>query len=105
MTLGRIKAHILEQAKTEAERLIEGTREGLKLRLSRARASLGEEMEGRLAALDQKLQEENAFALSRLRAQNHLKLLELKNQIVEGIFHRVLEHLLSLPTQDRKSTR
>ncbi|MDI6760565.1 MAG: V-type ATP synthase subunit E [Candidatus Brocadiaceae bacterium] len=100
MTLERIKAHILEQAKTEAERLIEGTREGLELRLSRARVSLRKEMEGRLAALDHKLQEENAFALSRLRAQNHLKLLELKNQLVEGIFHRVLEHLLSLPAQE-----
>ena len=100
MTLERIKAHILEQAKTEAERLLKGTEEGLELKLSRAGVSLREEMERKLAALDQELQEENSRALSRLRAQNHLKLLELKNQIIEAIFQQVLDRLLSLPVKE-----
>lgn len=100
MSLEHIKAHILEQAKSEAERLLKAAKEGLELKLSRAKVSLKEEMEGRLAALDQELQEENAHALSELRAQNRLKLLELKNQIIEGIFQRVLKHLLSLSTEE-----
>lgn len=100
MSLERIKANILEQANTEAERLLKGTEEGLGLKLSRAKTSLREEMERRLAALDRELQEENSRALSALRAQNQLKLLEIKNQIVEDIFQKVLEHLLSLPTQE-----
>lgn len=99
MSLERIKSHILEQAKTEAERLLKGTREGLELKLSSARASLRQEMEKRLAALDQKLQEENSHTLARLRAQNHLRLLELRNQILEGIFQQVFDQLLSLPVK------
>ncbi len=100
MSLERIKVHILGQAKTEADRLLKATEEGLELKLSRTRASLKEDTEKRLAALDQELQEENLRNLSRLRAQNHLKLLELKNRIIEGIFQQVLEHLLSLPAQE-----
>ncbi len=100
MSLERIKAHILEQAKSEAEQLLKAAKEGLELRLSRARTSFREEMERRLNALDKELKEENTRALSALRVKNQLKLLELKNQLIEDIFQRVLNHLLSLPAED-----
>lgn len=100
MSLEHIKVHILEQAKGEAERILKTAREGLELRLSSTRTSLREEMDKRLATLDQELREENARILTALRAQKQLRLLGLKNQIIEELFQQVLEHLLGLPTEE-----
>ncbi len=100
MSLERIRDHILQQAKDEAERLLKEAKERIEVKLLKARTSLKKELEERLTTLDQELQEENARALSALKAQNQLKLLELKNQLINRLFEQVLGHLLALSTEN-----
>lgn len=97
MSLERVKAQILEDARKEAEALIRTAREGLQNKLERARLSLREDLEERLTLLSRELQEEKRRALSNLQASYDLELLSLKNHIIDRLLGQALDRILSLP--------
>lgn len=100
MPLEKIKTHILEDARREAERLLKATQEDLELKISRTRASLQKEVQKRLETLGGELQREKERSLFRLQANYNMELLRLKNKIIDAVFQDALEHILSLPEQD-----
>ncbi len=100
VSLERIKTRLLEDARKEAERLIEAAENGIRLKLDQEELSLKREVEGRLETLRRELREENERTLSRLKSGYDRQLLELKNKVIDRVLEEAMGNILSLSKQE-----
>ncbi len=100
MSLERIKTQLLEDARKEAQSVIEAAEKGLKLRLDREESSLKREIEDRLETLKRESRKENERTLSLLKSSNNKKLLEMKNRVVDRVLEEAMSNILSLSKQE-----
>lgn len=100
MSLEKIKAQALEDARKQAEKLIEAAQSGLKMKLDREKLLLKEEFDKRLEALHRELQKEKEKTLSILKARYDRQILELKNDMIDRVFEGAMKAVLSLTRQE-----
>lgn len=100
MTLERINARLLEDARKEAEGLIQAAESGLEMKLNREELSLKEGVEKGLNALRKELREKNEKTLSLLRSDYKKQILERKNGIIDRVFEEAIDGIVSLERQE-----
>ncbi|MCB7129580.1 MAG: V-type ATP synthase subunit E [Candidatus Brocadiales bacterium] len=100
MTLERINARLLEDARKEAERLVEVAGHGIKLKLDREKQLQKERLEKRLETLRKELEEEKGGNRSLLNARYKKQILESKNNIIDRLFQEAADSVLSLDRQE-----
>lgn len=100
MSLEKIKTQVLEDARKQAEKLIEAAQSGLTLKLDREKLLLKEGLDKRLEALRRELQTEKEKTLSIQKASYDQQILELKNKVIDRVFEGAMKGVLSLTRQE-----
>lgn len=97
MALSQLTETILQQAGREAEAILEAARKEADAYWEKESARLREAHERRLEADRRELETRLEREITAKQVQHRLEVLRVKNEIIEEVFRRALEGIISLP--------
>lgn len=96
MSLERITKSILEDAEKEAARILHAAQAAIQRKIASVREELKKNLTERLKDVEAELEEKKAIELSNLRASYRQQLLEIKNTVIDDVFKRAVQQIVSL---------
>jgi vacuolar-type H+-ATPase subunit E/Vma4 len=97
MSIERIKKHIVENARKEAEQIVKDAEERFRRETGDARRSLEKKYREALQADEIRCRDAMQRTLAVLKGELHRKLLEVKNEVVAGVLACAVNRILALP--------
>ena len=94
MSLDKIEKHILEQARQEADVLLENARKERSERLAEVQEREKETLEQQVKGLEHSLERERQQATAKERARQRAEILRMKTDIIDGVFRDAKEKSL-----------
>ncbi|MEP9412562.1 MAG: hypothetical protein HRF42_14440 [Candidatus Brocadia sp.] len=100
MSLERIRNYILENAQKEAKQIIKTAEEQFCAQIEAAKRFFLKEYQEKLQNEEKRLREDMKNNLITLKREYKMKLLEVKNSVIDNVLTRAIEHIQSLPDED-----
>jgi len=100
MSIERIRNYIIENAQKEAEQIIKTAEEKFRNDTESAKLSLEKKYQEMLQADEKHLREDMKRYLGRLKSDCKMKLLEVKNKVIDSVLDRAIGRIQSLPDND-----
>lgn len=100
MSLERIRNYIIENAQKEAEHIIKMAEEQFRTQVEAAKLSFGKEYHEKLQKEEKRLREDMKNNLITLKMEYKMKLLEVKNSVIDNVLARAMERIQLLPDED-----
>ncbi|MBM4067260.1 MAG: hypothetical protein FJ266_16770 [Planctomycetes bacterium] len=100
MSIERIRNYIIENAQKEAEQIIKTSEEKFRNDTESAKLSLEKKYQEMLQADEKHLREDMKRYLGRLKSDCKMKLLEVKNKVIDSVLDRAIGRIQSLPDND-----
>ena len=96
MSIERIRKHIIENAQKEAEQIIKTAEEQFSAQVDVAKVSIEKQYHEMLQKEEERFKENRKMALSTLKTDYKMKLLEIKNNITDDVLIRAVSRIQSL---------
>ncbi|MBM4066681.1 MAG: hypothetical protein FJ266_13750 [Planctomycetes bacterium] len=100
MSIERIRNYIIENAQKEAEQIIKTAEEKFRNDTESAKLSLEKKYQEMLQADEKHLREDMKRYLGRLKSDCKMKLLEVKNKVIDSVLDRAIGRIQSLPDDE-----
>ncbi len=100
MSIERIRNYILENAQKEADLIIKKAEEQFLAEVHKARLSLEKQYQEKLQGDEKRLEDEMKLAINTLKNDYRMKILEMKNGLIDDILARAIHHIQSLSDSD-----
>ncbi len=100
MSIERIRNYILDNAQKEAGLIIKKAEDQFHAEVHKARLSLEKQYQEKLQGDEKRLEDEIKQAINALKNDYRMKLLEMKNGLIDDIFARAIHHIQSLSDSD-----
>ena len=100
MSIERIRNHIIENAKKEAEQIIKTAGEQFRNETESAKLSLGKKYQEILQVDEKRLREDMKRFLGKLKSDYKMELLEVKNKVIDSVLESAVCRIQSLPDND-----
>ena len=100
MSIERIRNHIIENAKKEAEQIIKTAGEQFRNETESAKLSLWKKYQEILQVDEKRLREDMKRFLGKLKSDCKMELLEVKNRVIDDVLDRAISRIQSLPDND-----
>jgi len=100
MSIERIRNYIIENAQKEAEQIIKTSEEKFRNDTESAKLSLEKKYQEMLQADEKHLREDMKRYLGRLKSDCKMKLLEVKNKVIDSVLDRAIGRIQSLPDDE-----
>ncbi len=97
MSLEKIRESVIGKAQKEKEEIIARAKEGCEQKVRTAREVIKEVVERRLRGIEAEFREEIKRQIASLNREHRLRLLEMKNRIIDDIFIRAVDKVINLP--------
>ena len=97
MSLDRIRESIVGKAEKEKKEIIDRARADWQEKTDSFKAAMKEDIERRLEGVDHEYREKIKRKILALKRENRLKLLMIKNNIIDDIFGQALDHFIKQP--------
>lgn len=96
MSLERITKSILEDAEKEAARILHAAQAAIQRKIASVREELKKNLIERLKDVEVEIEEKKAIELSNLRTSYRQQILEIKNTVIDDVFKRAVQQIVSL---------
>jgi len=100
MSIERIRNHIIENAKKEAEQIIKTAGEQFRNETESAKLSLWKKYQEILQVDEKRLREDMKRFLGKLKSDYKMELLEVKNKVIDSVLESAVCRIQSLPDND-----
>ncbi len=100
MSIEHIKNHIIGNAQKEAEQIVRTADEQFRTQVNAAKASLEKQSQEFLQKEEKRIKEDMERSLSTLKRDYKMKLLEIKNNIIDDVLARAVNRIQSLPDDE-----
>ncbi|KXK25306.1 MAG: V-type proton ATPase subunit E [Candidatus Brocadia sinica] len=100
MSLERIKNYIIENAQKEAEQIIKTAEAQFRAQVEITKLSLEKQHQEMLRTEEGRLNKDVKGTIVSLKRSYKMKLLEIKNRVLDDVLTRATEHIQSLPDKD-----
>ncbi len=97
MSLEKIREAVIGKSQKEKEEIIARAKEGCEQKVRTAREVIKEGVERRLKGIEAEFREEIKRQIASLNREHRLRLLEMKNRIIDDIFIRAVDKVINLP--------
>ena len=97
MSLDKIRDAVINKAQKEKEEIIARAKAVSELDVLAARKAIMEGIERRLGGIEAEFREEIKRQTASLNREHRLRLLEMKNRIIDDIFIRAIDKVINLP--------
>lgn len=99
MSLEKIREAVIGKAQREKEDIIARAKAGSEQKTRTAREAIREGIERRLRGIEAEFREEIKRQIASLNREHRLKLLEMKNRIIDDIFTKAADKVFNLPDE------
>ncbi|HHT9125853.1 MAG TPA: V-type ATP synthase subunit E [Candidatus Brocadiia bacterium] len=96
MSLERITKSILDDAEKEAARILHAAQAAIQRKIASVREELKKNLIERLKDVEVEIEEKKAIELSNLRTSYRQQILEIKNTVIDDVFKRAVQQIVSL---------
>ncbi|MBS3761840.1 MAG: hypothetical protein KGZ25_00930 [Planctomycetes bacterium] len=97
MTVERIREAVLSEAREEAEEIVREAQELHDSRLESKKKEIDRELEGRYEQKGRRAEQEQERRVMNRRSEHNLKLLQMRNSILDDLFKRAGQRVAELP--------
>lgn len=97
MSLDKIRDAVFNKAQKEKEEIIARAREENEQKIKTTKEAIKEGIERRLKGIEAEFREEIKRQIASLNREHKLRLLEMKNRIIDDIFIRAVNKVINLP--------
>ena len=100
MSIERIRNYIIENAQKEAEKIIKTAEEQFRTQVEAAKLSLEKQFQKMLNSEEERLKEDIKRTLNTLKRDYKMRLLEIKNRIIDDVLALAISRIQSSPEGD-----
>lgn len=100
MSIERIRNYIIENAQKEAKQIIKTAEEQFRTQVETTKLSMEKQYQEMLRAEEERLNKDITGTHVSLKRAYKMKLLEVKNSMIDDVLARAIEHIQLLPDED-----